>query len=266
MRSLKNISFLLFIGVLVSCTKVIDIKLRDSETKYVIEGIITDQPGYCKVHVSQTKNFNGDNDFTNIDEAVVKIMDNGNAVPLVRSEPGVYETTLINGIPGHLYELSVEVNGSVFTSSCIMPEPVEIDSLYISRGPFGQFKFATLKYVDRPSTDNGYRFIQYVNGAKEPTIFWDDDEFTDGNTIITQLDASAQETDDPRNIKSGDEVTVEMLTIDELVLKYWRSLRSDGGTGEGSSAAPANPITNIEGGALGYFSAHTVRRKTVISP
>lgn len=262
----NKIYTVLVISSLVSCTKVIDIKVRDSDTKYVIEGVITNEPGNCRVYVSQTKNFNENNDFNMVDNAAVKITDNGNTFVLTQSEPGIYQTSAINGTPGHVYELSVEIDGAVFTSSSTMSQPVSMDSLYISKGPFGQFKFATIKYTDPANADNGYRFVQYVNGVKEPAIFWDDDEFTNGDIVINQLDASADEEDDPRNIKSGDEVTVEMHTIDEQVLKYWRSLRSDGGNGDASSAAPANPITNITGGALGYFSAHTVTRKAVISP
>lgn len=266
MISSKNIFAVLFICSTPSCTKVIDIDVHDTDIRYVIEGVITDQAGSCRVNISQSKNFNEDNNFKQVDDALVKITDNGNTFALTQSSPGVYESADVTGAPGHFYELNVEIGGSVFSSSCTMPQAVEIDSLYVSKGPFGQFKFATIKYTDPAGTDNGYRFIQYVNGVKEPTIFWDDDEFTNGDVIINQLDASADEKEDPRNIKSGDEVTVDMLTLDERVLKYWRSLRSDGGNGEGSSAAPANPLTNITGGALGYFSAHTVRTKTITSP
>ncbi len=263
---LKNTFGVLIASLVFSCTKVIDIDVRDTDIKYVVEGMITDQPGSCKVYLSQSKNFNGDNNFTQVENAVVTITDNGNVFTLPQSSPGIYESADITGTPGHNYELRIDIDGFLFTSICTMPLAVDMDSLYISKGPFGQFKFATVKYTDPAGTDNGYRFIQYVNGVKEPTIFWDDDEFTNGDVIINQLAASADEEDDPRNIKSGDEVKIEMLTISEQVLKYWRSLRSDGGNGEGSSAAPANPISNISGGALGYFSAHTVRTKTITSP
>jgi len=117
--------------------------------------------------------------------------------------------------------LDVTIGDHIFTSTCTMPLPVIMDSLYVSRGPFGEFKFATIKYTDPAGIKNGYRFVQYVNGVKEPTIFWESDEFTDGQIVIMQLDASADEKDDPRNIKSGDEVTVEMQTLDEPVFLYW---------------------------------------------
>jgi hypothetical protein len=266
MQVIRKLSLLIIVVSFISCNKVIDLKLRDSEIKYVIEGIITNEPGVCRIYLSQSKNFNEDNQFKEVTGAMVKVKDGGTEVQLSESHPGTYETDQINGTPGHVYQLSVIIGNQSFSASCTMPQPVYMDSLYISRGPFGQFKFATITYTDPAGADNGYRFVQYVNGVKEPTIFWEDDEFTDGQSVTMQLDASADEKDDPRNIKTGDEVTVEMLCLDEPVLRYWSTLRTGGGDGDGNTAAPSNPLTNIEGGALGYFSAHTISRKKVIAP
>ena len=250
----------------VSCTKVIDINVRKSDIKYVIEGVITNQPGICTVTVRQSKQYDENNEFTGVSDAIVTVTDNSVQHILSESEPGVYTTSLIQGTPGHEYSLMVVAGGQTFTSLSVMPAPVGMDSLYVSRGPFGQFKFATIVYTDPAQINNGYRFVQYVNGIKEPTIFWENDEFTDGQTITMQLDASAPEKDDPRNIKSGDSVTVEMQTVDDKVFKYWYSLRAEGGDGDGITAAPSNPISNRQGGALGYFSAHTVQRRSAVAP
>ena len=85
-------------------------------------------------------------------------------------------------------------------------------------------------------------------------------------TVAKSNCPGVDEQDDPRNIKSGDRVTIEMQCIDEIVYRYWSTVKAGGGDGDGNTAAPANPITNIKGGALGYFSAHTVSRKAVIAP
>jgi hypothetical protein len=146
-----------------------------------------------------------------------------------------------------------------------MAVPVLLDTLYISNGPYGQFKFATVGYTDPAGVSNNYRFVQYLNGIKDPAIFWENDEFTDGQFVSTQLDTGVDKKDDPRNIKSGDTVMIEMQCIDSAVYKYWYSLHFNGGDG-GNIATPANPVTNLSGGALGYFSAQTVNRKTVIAP
>ena len=260
------LTYILACLALFSCNKVIELDLRDTEIKYVIEGVITNEPGVCKVKLSQSRNFNEDNQFQRVSGATVKLKVNGTETMLTEVQPGLYETNTITGIPGHAYDLLVLIDNKLFTATSTMPQPVAMDTLYVSRGPFGQFKFATIGYTDPAGINNGYRFVQYVNGVKEPTIFWENDEFTDGQSVIMQLDASADEKDDPRNIKTGDQVTVEMQTLDEQVYRYWNTLRSGGGDGDGNTAAPANPITNIKGGALGYFSAHTVNRKSVIAP
>jgi len=265
MRLAKTIFFFSASLLFYSCEKVIDIKVKESDTKYVIEGIITNEPG-CKVYITRTKPFNEDNDFSNVSGATVKVKDNNIEHMLTESSPGVYETTLINGAPGHLYQLAVTINNQVFTAVCTMPQPVVMDTLYISPGPFGEFKFATVSFKDPVGIKNGYRFVQYKNAVKDPMIFWENDEFTDGQELVVQLDTGIDEKDDPRAINSGDEVTVEMLCLDEAIYKYWYSLRSGGGDGTSNTAAPANPLTNITGGALGYFSAHTINRKTVIAP
>jgi hypothetical protein len=245
---------------------VIDLKLKESDTKYVIEGIITNEPGVCKVHLSQTRQFDEDNIFPGVSGATVTVKDNEKEIPLLETQPGIYETKLINGTPGHVYHLSVTINDQHFTASCTMPKPVLLDTLYVSRGPFGQFRFATIRYTDPNEMKNSYRFVQYVNGQKDPAIFLDNDEFTNGQSIITQLDTGIDTRDDPRNIDSGDEITIEILSLDETIYKYWYSLNAGGGDGNINSAAPANPLTNIKGGALGYFSAQAIHRKTVIAP
>jgi hypothetical protein len=266
MRLIQSILFFSFLTELVACKKVIDIKVKESDTKYVIEGIITNEPGSAKVLLSRTNPFYADNNFPEVSGAVVKISDNGTEQVLTETTPGVYENNSLTGVPGHQYQLLVSVGGQSFTATCTMPQPVVLDTLYISPGPFGQFQFATIAYTDPAGINNGYRFVQYLNGTKDPRIFWENDEFTDGEQVETQLDTGVDKKDDSRNIKSGDLVTIEMQTLDEAVYQYWYSLRTGGGDGTGNVIAPANPLTNIIGGALGYFSAHTVNKRSVIAP
>src|SRR5688572_601023 len=248
MRPINKI-FLITVLFSFSCNKVIEIDLRDTEIKYAIEGIITNEPGICKVYITESKNFNENNQFNRIGNALVTVSDNGTERILQETGPGLYETNLINGTPGHIYQLTVTINNKIFTASCTMPQPVLMDTLYVSRGPLGQYKFATLSYTDPAGINNGYRFIQYVNGVKEPTIFWKNDEFTDGQLVTMQLDASAPDKDDPRNIKTGDEVMIEMLCVYDPIYQFWYTLRSGGGDGNDNIASPANPIATMTGGS-----------------
>jgi hypothetical protein len=266
MRYMKIIGLVALSISFLSCEKVIELELKDSDTKFVVEGIITNEANTSKVYLSRTNRFYQNNNFEMVRGATVKVKDNGVEFNLGETAPGTYENPLLRGIPGHRYELSVSVSNQFFSAASTMPVMVAMDTLYISRGPFGQFFFASVGYNDPATPGNHYRFVQYLNGKKDPEIFWENDEFTNGQRSLLQLDTGVDEKDDPRNINPGDEVMIEMHGLDKAVYRYWNSLESGGANGNGSTAAPANPVTNISGGALGYFSAHTVNRKTVIAP
>jgi hypothetical protein len=248
------------------CEKVIDVDLNDTEKKYVIEAVLTDHANSCKVLLTQTKNFDDDNTFAGVTGAQVTISDN-NGVPITLTETGagVYEAKNLVGTSGHRYSLVVNVSGQKFTATSTMPQLVSFDSLYISeRSLFGEtYKFATVSFKDPPGTGNAYRYIQYVNGVKEKTIFVRDDDYSDDLTVERVLFYFND--DDEKKLKSRDNVIVEMLCIDYPIYKYWFSL-AQSSTGENQSATPGNPVTNIEGGALGYFSAHTIQSKSVVVP
>jgi len=273
-RMLKRVglymSFLLSAMYFTSCEKVIQLDLNEAEKKYVIEAEISDSPNSCKVIVTQTKNFEENNTFNGISGVQITIADN-NATPVTLTETsaGVYKSSSLTGISGHTYNLVVNVDGQVFTAISSMPARVPLDSLYITERTFFDEtnKYATLLYKDPFGTGNAYRYIQYVNGVKEKTIFVRDDDLADGRSIERTLFFYNNDDDEQeeKKLKSGDNVKVEMLCISYPVYKYWYSL-AESSTGENQSATPGNPVTNIEGGALGYFSAHTLQSKTVIVP
>lgn len=265
-RSFTLMFIIIASALFASCEKVINVQLNEAEKKYVIEAVVTDQPNSATVTLSQTKNFEDDNSFNGISGAQITIADNNETpVKLTETSAGVYAAPAFTGKPGHIYKLNVIINGQVFTAASTMPSLVPIDSIYVSeRNIFGDTrKFATIIYNDPSGKGNAYRYIQSVNGVKEKTIFVRDDDLSDGRTITRTL--FYFNGDDSAAMKTGDNLQVEMLCIDYPIYKYWYSL-TESSTGDNQSATPANPVTNIEGGALGYFSAHTVQRKTLVVP
>jgi len=262
MRMRSLFFFFLIILLLDSCQKVINVNLNGATAEYVIVGKITDQPGACQVSITRSKDFSDDNQFPGISGATVTIENNGVVTSLPETDPGVYSTGSLTGQPGETYILTVHFEKTTFTASSTMPQPVGPDSIYVSTGRLTTKKYVTVIYRDPPGVANYYHFIQYVNGKKEPSIFVSDDEFTDGQTVKPQLVFNNDTNDPARDIKSGDSVRIDMICNDAAVYKYWYSL-NDGATGTGQSASPANPVTNISGGALGYFSAQTVRSRSI---
>lgn len=260
------IYFFLVIICFTSCEKVIDLPLDVAPKKYMIEGTITDAKGGCRVLISQTKNFDEDNSFKGISGAEVSIKDeNNNSITLPEVLPGIYTDSSITGIPGKTYSLHVNINGTGFDASSKMPVKVIMDSLYISDDNiFGQVrKTPNINYTDPEGRGNNYRFVLYVNGIKRNNIYIVNDDYSDGNISSIKLFLFGE--DDDKKIKSGDKIGVDMLCISPEVYKYWYSLNA-GATGNNNAASPANPVSNISGGALGYFSAQTVQTKLIEVP
>lgn len=251
-----------------SCEKVIDIDLNSAEKKYVVEAIITDQPG-ARVLVTQTKNFDEDNNFAGVSGAVVQITESGGVTTtLPETSAGVYEAPALAGVSGKTYSLSVKVGGQTITAVSSMPQRINLDTLYVTDELLfsDSRKIANLEYKDPVGRGQNYRWVQYVNGVKEPQIFAQNDEYTDGRNVNIKLFFFPDDDDDETHkIKSGDQLRIDMFCIDANVYKYWFSLDRSA-TGESGQATPSNPVTNLTGGALGYFSAQTTQTKTITVP
>lgn len=265
-QKLFFLSLCVAVAFFCSCEKVIDVNIKDADKVYVIEGVLTNRTGGCQVLVSHTKNFSDNNSFAGVSGAQVRITDSNGVQHTIpeTSTTGVYALPSFAGVQGMRYSLKVTIGGQVFTASSTMPRRVFLDTIFIRDNSFFNetYKLANVQYSDPPGKGNNYRFLQYVNGVKTNAIFISNDDLYDGRTVDTQLFPQDSDGKDTINIKSGDSVKVEMLCIDAQVYKYWYSLDQNA-TGDTNTASPANPVTNISGGALGYFSAHTYQTKTI---
>lgn len=243
---------------LTSCEKVVEVDLNAADPQYVIEGIVTNVSRPNQVRVSQTKAFNADNDFEGISHAEVVLSDDlGNRERLAHADSGIYIGDDISGVPGRTYSLSVTLEGETFTATSTMPQPVHFRGVYAdSLAIFGEkMRFPRVAYNDPAGIDNYYRHVLYINGQKRNPIYVSSDELYDGEYMERALRFG-----EPGDILGKDDtVTVEMQTIDEAVYEYFSTLSQ---TINRSAASPANPESNISGGALGYFSAHTVQTRS----
>lgn len=254
--------FILLISV-TSCQKVIKVNLNGSDPQYVIEGNVTDLTDTQTVTISRSVNFSETNQFPQVTGAIVTITDETAGVTdtLKEVHPGTYKTSKMTGISGHAYHLYINANGRVFTAVSTMPNPVAIDSIGTEKSVFGgDDLYAKPYYTDPIEEGNRYRLTQSVNRKKIKG--WDirSDEVTNGQTAKFPL---FYDTDDDQNpkINVGDSIFVTLQTIDQKVYDFYRTLEQ---TMSQNSTTQANPLTNIAGGALGYFSASTVRETGAI--
>lgn len=251
--------------ILSSCEKVIDYELNTTTPRLVIEANVTNNADYSSVTLSKSKNFTDNNTFETVSNALVVITDNaGNADTLKEIQPGTYKPTKMMGVPGQTYFLTVEAEGKVYTAESQMPMAVSLDSIsFNSISRFGEITvFPAPHYQDPANENNYYRFLEYVNGERSTSIFISNDLLYDGQYVNQSLRSFSDEL----KIESGKTVEILMMTIDANVYQYFNSLSQiSGGGGPNQSGTPANPLTNISGGALGYFSACTIQKKSTIA-
>ncbi|NJO87920.1 MAG: DUF4249 domain-containing protein [Chloroflexia bacterium] len=250
--------------ILSSCEKVIDYELNTTTPKLVIEANLTNDSDYSVVTLSKSKNFTDNNTFEAVSNALVIITDNaGNADTLKETQPGTYKPLNMVGVPGRAYYLTVKTDDEVYTAESQMPQIVNIDSIsFNSINRFGEITiFPAPHYQDPANEKNYYRFLEYVDGERSTSIFISNDLLYDGQYVNQSLRSFS----DDLKIEPGKKVEIVMMTIDSNVYDYFNSLSQiSSGGGPNQTGTPANPITNITGGALGYFSACTIQRKSTI--
>ncbi len=269
MKKSYSYSILLIVAVVIlfiagGCEKVIRLKTDDVPPKYVIEANMSNEKGDCIVYITQTIRLNDRTIFPGVPLAQITISDNGGMpVGIPEITPGVYHSDFLRAQPGHTYELKAIIGDQIFTSEVKAPRKVAFDSLYLQDfEAFGSIrKFAYVDFRDPTGKGDSYRFLQFKNGVQNSNIFVMNDEYSDGRSINTFL-AYFDQSDDQR-INPGDTIEVQMQCISPSVYKFFYSL-SQSSTGGTEVVAPGNPITNIKGGALGYFNVYMKQEKTII--
>lgn len=249
---------MLSLGViaLYSCQKVIDIELNPSSPQYVITGNITDQPGPYEVKITSSINFDQDNNFPAVNGAKVCITDQNVGIidTLTEMAPGRYRTHVLEGVPGHTYKLMVSVGNETFSSVSTMPLPIALDSLYTKPAAFGDGTDIVAVYDDPVGRGNFYHLVLTVQDRPSREIYLHNDKINNGARVSHVLNNDA-------DIRTGDVITVQLQCIDAAVYDFYYSLDQ---ALKQSSAVISNPKTNIEGGAMGYFCAHTIRTKSFV--
>jgi hypothetical protein len=261
---MKKILFIVvfFTIILIGCDKEITLVLDDNNPVLVIDGGITDQAGPYFVQLSLSTTINNPTRINGVNNARVIITDQAgvkDSLQLVSN--GLYKTQKIKGMEGGTYNLEVVVDQKKYTASATMPLKVNFDSLRINTFPFnGEIRYSVIPvYADPVTLGNSYRFIQKINDTIDPTFHVFNDNLNNGKVNQRPLRGG----DDNLKIKPRDNVFVEMQCISNTSYTYYYSLNLQSGAGPGGGTAPSNPPSNIEGGALGIFSAHTVQRKTI---
>ncbi len=256
MKNGQIVLCLALITFFVSCEKVVNVDLKNAAPGIVIEGIVDNSGNPAIVMVSKSVAFSAENIYPAVTGAAVKIADDlGNSFTLTEGPVGTYTNAALIGVSGRTYTLTVMAEGKKYTAVSIMPQQVNLDSLFQEKITISKASIiANARFNDPIGFGNSYQFVETVNRKRNKTIFILDDQYQDGGTITNQL------IDEDIDLKAGDSVLVEMQCLDKNIYRYFKGMADL----QGGNTVPANPDSNITNGALGYFSANTSQKLTIV--
>jgi len=269
---MKNIIFIILsLFLLTSCEKEIDLDLDDKSGNIVIEGNITNQPGPYIIRITKSVAFTQNNQYPAVTDAQVVVSDNtGQTEILQYVGDGKYITTAFTGVTGRTYTLKIQAEGKQYTAQSTMPEVVSFDTLTQDSFTFGSETTYTLLpiFTDPAALGNRYLFNFTINNMTKKTFEVFSDNVNNGMVNQRPLFLPNEDNDDDptdHKVVPGDTVYVEMQSIDHTIFTYYSALlQISGDGGPGGGVTPSNPPSNIDNGALGYFSAHTVQKKSIV--
>ncbi len=245
-----------------ACTQVLVVDVPSDSDRVVIEGSVTTQTQPFEVKLSKTIALGNSTTYPLINNALVVISDNaGNRDTLNLIEPGIYRTsTSKTGVVGRTYFLSVVIDGvNYFGQDQLFPVS-PIDSLYAIFKQAGSGLFISsdgyylyFDYSDPVGVKNHYMYRIYKNN--EPVLSPSEIAVYDDNFLAPII--KGQRLDG--RYGSGDKIRFELYSLSEPGFVFYNGLtnqlQNDGGF---FSTPPANAISNMSGGALGFFRASDI--------
>ena len=249
-----------------SCTERIDIDTGSTYTRLAVEGYVTPQYDKQWVRLTKTSDY-----FSNIPPEGVSgaqvVVDNGSSLTTFiedASNPGMYiAPDGYFGVPNTEYRSDIELTESInesksYTAMEKMPYPgQEVDSIALEYDDFFEIWLVKL-YAQEPPTEDYYMFNGYVNGkivtdSVESKNISDDKLFngnyTSGAVVMVIREAL---------LKEGDIFTMELSNITKEYADYMIQLQLEIRPQDPLfSGPPANVISNLDNGAVGYFSCYS---------
>lgn len=277
--------YILFLFILVGCIKEVDVDIARANEKIVVEGRI-ENGEVAEVYLTKSVAMFEEFDFNDVSkylitDAVVTIS-NGSLIDTLKPEidfnvipPIVYTTNSPSfvGVENGSYNLKIEVDGKILTSTTTIPNQVKLDSVWIrEEDGFPGKGFVWAHFLDPDTLGNGYRWEQKLTTESKfvsPLGSTFDDKIINGEAF----DFFAQKPFDSDNdtidrteaiyYDITDTVIIKFSTIDKASFNFWRTLDVSKSNNGNPFAAPVSPITNINGG-LGVFTGYYVSYDTAV--
>lgn len=270
----KNIAVMMVCAtaaLLVSCDEPIKLDLRQSPSRIVIEGLVTNNEAYQSIKITKSVGFYDTGETPRITNAVVTVSDDqGNVYPFVHNPGGNEDSTGIYipetpfaGVVGRTYALKVDIDGELYEAEDQLLSVINMDSLKYQVNEdeaddpeeIGKI-YELLIYAHEPQDETNYYLFKFF---RNDSIMFENDTdiyYSDDKMLAGEIDGITS----PIFFGHGDEGKVETFSMTRRGFVYYNDLsgllNNDGGGMFGS--IPASPRTNLSNNALGFFHVGSV--------
>ncbi|MCL2028172.1 MAG: DUF4249 domain-containing protein [Bacteroidales bacterium] len=280
-----------------SCTEKIDLKLKTSETRLVVEGGVSFES--CEIILSTTMPyFSSTDDIPFVSNAEVKITEFDENMQATRLfelienpiKAGHYSYSATDNVYGqqrHTYRLNISLNEpiggrNVYTSETVFPPIADrIDSV---RAVWGQNLFVLMLagrdrdtnsirtgwnievFADDPDGENYYALIVLKNGVPlndtlTRLLLFDNQMIRAANIGLRGVPMAYISDSSDAAAQEGDTLGLEIRGVSQDYYRYIHEFSNVyGGSNPMFGGVPANVRGNISDGAIGYFWAHGSRK------
>lgn len=255
-----------------SCTERIEIDLDESERRIVVDGQITTDTMAHAIRLTTSTNFFYAEQPPSVTGASV-YLDSGTDKILLQENPsgsGIYLTPdNYFGIPGNSYKLEINLDEKVGESDFYIAESqmaetfLQIDSIALEYQDAFEIWFVKM-YAYDPPTKDFYKIdimrndLMTSDTASRAQVT--DDRFFNGNNT-NGLTVTILRKDE---VAVGDTITLVLSAINEEYYNFFLQLQTESGPANPLfSGPPANVISNVKEGGLGFFTALS-RKKSIL--
>jgi len=256
---IKSISLLVVLFVFGSCEEIINVNLKNSSPKVVIESYISNSDYPVMVKITKSQDYFNQSDFTPVKDAIVQLEYLSVKERLSEKVAGYYVAARTKGVVGRTYTLNILTEGKTYIASVEVPPSVPIDTVYFRPGLFQNDSLnCVIEFHDPAKTENFYRVKLFRNGRYAVNDYYLlTDSYSNGQKIVAPVYY--------RTFSPGDTVVVELLNLERSTWRYFKGLGESIQQGI-NSQAPGNPPSNFSGGALGIFGAWGSSTYRIILP
>lgn len=292
---MKKIAWVgLFSLLMTSCEKAVDFKLEIQEPKLIVEATIENDQAPVVV-LSRSLSF-----FSKIDPQLLAtsfvhdadvFVSNGTKTHKLKEYSYVISNgyqlyyysidsaNLATAFAGELnkqYHLRIVSNGKEYTAATTIPNTTRrIDSIWWKKAPAIEDSakvIAVVKATDVPGFGDYIRYFTKRNSEPmyPPIASVFDDLVIDGTTYELELEPgvnrNAERDEDEHFFNKGDTVTFKLSNIDKATFDFWRTVEYGYASVGNPFSTPVKVVSNISGGALGYFGGYASQYRTLIVP